>query len=591
MNEVLPAHTVILLTPDPIEANQIRDSLSKGGKAVRCLAAATPDQAVVHWRQHGADALFLPLLSEPQRGLRWIDELRSLGLRLPIVAVVGDEQEGLGADAVRRGAEDYVMRNQLSGVSLKQFFADASRRGGGKGTQLEASQDFRDLIHLSPDGVIVVDHSGVVRYVNPASERLFGTEAEKLVGSQFGQPVVSGEVTELVIPSKKGSQSHVEMRVAEVRWEGKPARVALLRDITERKRMELELRRLNDELESRVAEIVRLRAALEEENRNLREIIRAERPSEELVGESAAMQAVLAQVRAVARTDTTVLIQGETGTGKGVIARLIHRLSARSNKPLVTVNCAGLAPGLIESEFFGHEKGAFTGAITRRAGRFELADGGTIFLDEIGDLPLDLQVKLLAVLQEGQFERVGGNRTLKVDVRVIAATNRDLAEAVQAGKFREDLYYRLNVFPITVPPLRNRKEDLPLLVDYFVRRIAGRLGKQLVGVTPNGMARLMEYDWPGNVRELQHVIERAAILSDGPYLEIAELRKSVRHDDEPKPATLSDVQREHIRRVLEMTGWVIEGPRGAARLLGLHPNTLRYRMRKLGIERPRRRMG
>ncbi len=581
----VPAHTVVLLISDPAESRQIRKRLEQGASAVRCLQAATVEEAVALARRECADALLVSLIPDSGLGLALVEDLQRLQPPLPVVAVIPDAREELGDEAVRRGAEAYVARRELNGVSLERRLAEMG--GKRKPAPLKGSEDFRELIHVSPDGVVVVDPSGVVRYANPASERIFGRKVEELVGSQFGRPVVSGEVTELVIPSRRGVQSHVEMRVAEVRWEGRPARVALLRDITERKRMEIELRRLNGELESRVAEIVRLRAALEEENRNLREILRAERSAEELVGESPAMQTLLAQIRAVARTDTTVLIQGETGTGKGLVARLIHRLSLRSNKPLVTVNCAGLAPGLIESEFFGHEKGAFTGAIARRAGRFELAHGGTIFLDEIGDLPPDLQVKLLAVLQEGQFERVGGNRTLRVDVRVIAATNRDLTEAVQAGKFREDLYYRLNVFPITVPPLRERKEDLPLLVDYFVGRVAGRLGRRLAGVTPEGMARLLEYDWPGNVRELQHVIERAAILSPGPYLEIPELGRDVAGGDESKPAKLSEVQREHIRRVLEMTGWVIEGPRGAARLLGLHPNTLRYRMRKLGIERPR----
>ncbi len=586
MKEGFSTHAVMLLAPEPAEAEQLRNELAAAAERIPCRVVRNADEVIARCRE-GMCLLLVPLFADAKRKLAIISELRALGVGCAVVAVIREGNETAGAEAVRRGAKGYVLQSELSGSSLRRLL-EAAR--GARPGPAEAGDDFHELIHVSPDGVVVVDSSGVVRYANPASERLFGTKATKLVGSQFGRPVVSGEVTELVIPSRKGSRSHVEMRVAEVLWKGEPARVALLRDITERKQLELELRRLNDELAARVAEVARLRSALEEENRNLREILRAERPFEELVGESPAMRRLLAQVRAVAPTDTTVLIQGETGTGKGVVARLIHQLSLRSHRPLVTVNCAGLAPGLIESEFFGHEKGAFTGAVTRRAGRFELADGGAIFLDEIGDLPPDLQVKLLAVLQEGQFERVGGNRTLKVDVRVIAATNRDLAEAVRMGKFRQDLYYRLNVFPITVPPLRERKEDVPLLVDYFVRRIAGRLGKRLRGVTREGMGRLMEYDWPGNVRELQHVIERAAILSEGPYLEITELQEGSLAGGGPRPARLADVQREHILRVLEKTNWVIEGPRGAATLLGLHPNTLRYRMRKLGIQRPRREM-
>jgi transcriptional regulator with GAF, ATPase, and Fis domain len=286
-----------------------------------------------------------------------------------------------------------------------------------------------------------------------------------------------------------------------------------------------------------------------------------------------------------------VLIQGETGTGKELIARAIHQRSRYRDRPLVKVNCAALPAGLVESELFGHEKGAFTGAVARKIGRFELADGGTIFLDEIGELPLELQAKLLRILQEGEFERVGGSHTITVNVRVIAATNRDLATAVQAGSFRADLFYRLHVFPLTLPPLRERKDDIPLLVECFLAGMAQKLGKPLRCLSEESMTRMMRYAWPGNVREVQNVVERAAILARGPIVEIDEaLEQRLPPSDLPLPAmSLRDMERVHILRVLAETHGIIEGPRGAARILGLHPNTLRFRLQKLGIQHPRRR--
>jgi len=334
-------------------------------------------------------------------------------------------------------------------------------------------------------------------------------------------------------------------------------------------------------------EIAALKARLEQENIYLQEEIRTEHNFEEIVGQSAAVRKALQAVETVAPTGATVLILGETGTGKELVARAVHNLSPQKDKPLVKVNCAALASTLIESELFGHEKGAFTGALARKIGRFELANGGTIFLDEIGDLPLELQAKLLRVLQEGEFERVGGSQTIKVSVRVIAATNRNLAEAVRAGSFRSDLFYRLNVFPLTLPALRERREDLPLLVSHFLSRCAKKFGKPLERLSRESMDRLMRYNWPGNVRELLSVIERAAILARGPVVHVEDsLDLRLRADaDGHGLEKLDDLERSHIIRVLEETNWIIDGPRGAALILGLHPNTLRSRMQKLGIKR------
>ncbi|MBI2209341.1 MAG: sigma 54-interacting transcriptional regulator [Deltaproteobacteria bacterium] len=327
---------------------------------------------------------------------------------------------------------------------------------------------------------------------------------------------------------------------------------------------------------------------LTEEKLYLQDEIRTEYNFEEIIGESPALKRVLQQVQTVAPTDSTILIQGETGTGKELIARAIHNLSGRRDRTLVKVNCAAIPTGLLESELFGHEKGAFTGAIAQRIGRFELANGGTLFLDEVGDIPLELQPKLLRVLQEQEFERLGSTRTIRVNVRLVAATNSDLTQMVADKQFRRDLYYRLNVFPVTIPPLRERREDIPLLVRYFVQQYARRMKKRVDTIPAKAMSALSEYRWPGNVRELENFIERAVILSPGPELRVplAELKTAT----EPAPHstnTLEEAEREHILKVLKDTDWVVGGPSGAAARLGIKRTTLQSRIKKLGITHPR----
>ncbi|HJQ96927.1 MAG TPA: sigma 54-interacting transcriptional regulator [Candidatus Polarisedimenticolaceae bacterium] len=334
-------------------------------------------------------------------------------------------------------------------------------------------------------------------------------------------------------------------------------------------------------------EITSLKSRLEQENLYLQEESRADGAFADIIGESPAIQRVLASVRKVAKTDSTVLVTGETGTGKEVVVRAIHEHSRRKDKILVKVNCAALPGGVIESELFGHEKGAFTGALARRIGRFELAHGGTLFLDEVGDLPLELQAKLLRVLQEGEFERLGGTATLKVNVRLVAATNRDLKKAVAEGRFREDLFYRLNVFPIAIPPLRERMEDVPRLTRHFVMLCASKMGKSIESIGEQALGKLTAYGWPGNVRELQNVIERAVILSPGRRLELDEVLPSPLASPKSIPGrSLEHVERDHILAVLESVGWRVSGDRGAASVLGLKRTTLEARMRKLGISRP-----
>ena len=351
-------------------------------------------------------------------------------------------------------------------------------------------------------------------------------------------------------------------------------------DVTEPKQAEVGLREANEELN-------RLKNQLEAENIYLQQELQIDQTFGELVGQSNAIKDMLFKAAQVAPTNSTVLITGETGTGKELVARAIHSASSRKDRPLIKVNCAALSPSLIESELFGHEKGAFTGASARRLGRFELANNGTIFLDEIGELSLDMQVKLLRVIQEGEFERVGGTKTIKADVRIIAATNRNLKAGLEKGTFREDLWYRLNVFPITVPPLRDRKADIPALVEHFIAKLAKRSGKTITAVSPGVMQVLEAHSWPGNVRELANVIERAVIHMTGNLLQSVGTFEHTIEEPAPSLKTLEEAERELIANTLERTQWRIDGPQGAAKILDINPSTLRARMLKLGISRPR----
>jgi len=356
----------------------------------------------------------------------------------------------------------------------------------------------------------------------------------------------------------------------------------------ERMRAEKELEKANGQLKIQLNEIQGLKDQLQLENKYLQEEIKLTYNFEEIVSKSDVFKKVLLGIQQVAPTNTTVLILGESGTGKELIARAVHNISNRNKRPLVKVNCATLPANLIESELFGHEKGAFTGALERKIGRFELADGGSIFLDEIGELPVELQAKLLRVLQEGEFERIGNPKTMKVNVRVIVATNRNLQQAIEKREFREDLYYRINVFPIHCPPLRDRKEDIPLLIRHFCKKHEGKVGKKINVIPQKVMDALLAYDWPGNIRELENIIERAMILSGSERLEFGDWIPSEHTTPGARPSSaikLVDVEREHIKQVLKKTGWKVSGEKGAAKLLGLNPTTLESRMKKMGIKR------
>jgi PAS domain S-box-containing protein len=456
----------------------------------------------------------------------------------------------------------------------------------------ESEQRLRDLFDEAPIAYVHEDLESRFLSANRAATRILGITPEEVpstVGMSFvpQTPEAQRRVQEAFAAIGRGADTGgvlLELRRRDngrpiwIQWWSRPdpggkfTRTMFI-DVTERVLLEQE------------------QARLRAQNAYLQEEIKAHHNFEEIVGRSAALAAVLNNVRRVAATDASVLIRGETGTGKELIARAIHSTSRRHDKPLIKINCAALPAGLVESELFGHEKGAFTGAIAKRLGRFELADGGTIFLDEVGEIPLDAQAKLLRTLQEREIDRVGGKSPIKVDVRVIAATNRDLATAVAQKTFREDLFYRLNVFPIALPALRERAEDIPVLVQFFLEKFATRLGKRLEGVSTDAMQRLQSYAWPGNIRELENVLERAVILADGPLVDIDRSTISGKASVETAPmpsngdVSLEAIERQHILTVLRQADWVIEGPKGAARQLQLHPNTLRSRMKKLRISR------
>ena len=373
----------------------------------------------------------------------------------------------------------------------------------------------------------------------------------------------------------------METRVRERTGELSRANLQLTREIEERKGAEESLQRA-------FAEIKQLKDRLQAENSYLQQEVARHSNYGEIIGQSSALARVITRVEQVAPMNATVLILGETGTGKGVLARAIHGSSARKHRPLITVNCTTLPATLVESELFGREKGAFTGAYERQIGRFELANGGTIFLDEIGEMPMELQCKLLRVVQDGEFERLGSSRTIKTDVRIIAATNRNLEGAIRSGRFREDLYYRLNVFPITMPALRERKDDIPLLVNHFIAKFNKKIGKQIDCVSKDTLDYLQDYNWPGNVRELESIVERAVITSQGRSLQVLDRLASAATVAEPQDLdikALAELEHDYILQVLKKTGWRIEGKNGAAGILGINASTLRARIRKFGIVR------
>jgi len=455
----------------------------------------------------------------------------------------------------------------------------------------QSEEKLSRILASAMDAIIAIDHDRRIVLFNQAAERIFTCSAGWALGQPFDrflsrpfrglledyfrdEKVRQQLWTPAGLTAVRANREEfpIEASISPLEAGGQPLYTIILRDVNERMKTQAELSRL------------------QQQNIYLQSEIHGEHKFEDMVGEAPAMKELFAAVRNVAQVDATVLINGETGTGKELIAHALHNLSSRKDKLFVKMNCAALPSELIESELFGHEKGAFTGATAQRKGRFEVADGGTLFLDEVGELSAPAQAKLLRVLQEQEFERVGGTRTIRVDVRIIAATNRNLADMVEAGTFRSDLYYRLNVFPLQLPPLRERVEDIALLAGHFLEKCTRKLGKSFKGVDAESLNRLRRYHWPGNIRELQNIIERAAILGAGERLVIQESLTPPAGTTAVATATdmrtLEQIEEAHIRQILQQSDWVIEGKRGAATILGLEPSTLRYRMQKLAIKRP-----
>ena len=484
---------------------------------------------------------------------------------------------------------------RMSGINI-----DITERMLAQQAIEESEARFRNLSDTAPVMIWLVDENQACIYVNKQYLDFTGRALEQELGFGWAENIHPGDLKQVIERYTAAFEKRVplELELRLRRADGKYRWVVASSiprfsaegtflgyigtgvDFTERKESEEALRAAHEQLQQ-------LKNQLEAENIYLQEELQEDQAFGDMIGQSAAMKYVRYKISQVAPTDSIVLITGETGTGKELVARAIHGASLRKDRPLIRVNCAALSPSLIESELFGHEKGAFTGAAARKLGRFEVANGGTLLLDEIGELPLDLQSKLLRVLQDGEFERVGGTRTIQVDVRIIAATNRDLKQDVEKGRFREDLWYRLNVFPITTPPLRDRRDDIPMLTDHFIRRFARKFGKPLTAVSPAGMQQLCKYSWPGNVRELANVIERAVINSRGSVLHIGEEFVASESETLTAPTrTLEEMERDYITRILQDMRWRIDGPQGAARVLGMNPSTLRTRMGKLGIQKP-----
>ena len=485
---------------------------------------------------------------------------------------------------------------------VAQVFANALVRKCSEQTLRESEARLSLAADSADAGLWELDSSTRLFWATERAKTIFGYGPEEAISMERFEASVHPDDLELVrqaIASALTAREplDVEYRILVgdgcVKWissrgrpyfkpTGEPDRLmGVSIDISERKQME-------GELNERLQEIEKLKGRLQNENLYLRKELRKEKGFDKIVGDSKAIESVIYAANQVASTDATVLLLGETGTGKGMVANAIHQMSARKDQPLITVNCSALPQNLIESELFGREKGAFTGAHVRQAGRFEVADGGTIFLDEIGETPLELQSKLLRVLEEGEFERLGSAKTVKVNVRVIAATSRDLKQEIRKKRFREDLFYRLNVFPILIPPLRQRTEDIPLLAQHFTEKYARKMDKPIESIPKATIKTFLKYDWPGNVRELEHVIERGVIITPGTSLRMTDrlISSLPGHSTDEPLKDLAATERGHILRVLRETGWKIEGPSGAAAILKLHPSTLRFRIKKLGIRRP-----
>ncbi len=621
VEKVEPAN-VLLVDDNPTNLQVLYQTLEELGH--KLLVAKTGEDALKIAQRVQPDLILLDIMMPGIDGFETCRRLKSdpktaecAVIFLSALDDATDKVKGLSLGAVDYVSKPFQAQEVIARVNTHLTIQRLRRQLADRNRQLESAN--QHILEAVGEGIYGLDTEGRISFANPTAVQLTGYAEEELIGQSLhelhlyarwdGSPYFFIE-TRIYVTLKHGETTHSEDDVFwrragdhfPVSWtcsailrDGRiTGAVLAFQDITERKRQERVLREALDEVKA-------LKDRLEAENAYLQAEVRSEGGFGGIVGESRALRAALDQIEQVAPTNSSVLILGESGTGKEALAHAIHDLSPRHDRPLIKVNCGAITPTLIESELFGHEKGSFTGALKKRQGHFELADGGTIFLDELGELPFEAQAKLLRVLQEQEFTRVGSEEPIQVDVRVIGATNRDLAKMVEAGMFRMDLFYRLNVFPLRVPPLRERKDDIPLLVEKFLSDQSRALGKPLERVSDEAMTRLMEYHWPGNIRELQNVLERAAILTRAPVVDIgAELVQSgisspgtVNANTEPqfsndtnKLPTLAENEAQYLRHVLEHTRWMIAGKGGAADILDLPASTLRSRMKKLGIERP-----
>lgn len=606
--------TLLLVDDNPTNLQVLYQTLD--GRGYRLLIARNGEDALKIARKARPSLVLLDIMMPEMDGYQVLTLLQNMP-ETQNSAVIFLSALNDTADKVRgldKGAVDYITKPFQADEVIARV--DTHLTIQHLRLQLELSNrrlaaDNQQILATVGEGIVGLDKEGVCTFLNPAGERILQTTAEQLQGQGFqeqhqatlpnGDPYLPEQwpvqqslkhaetvQTEELFFRADGQAIPVEYTSSPILDNGRPnGAVLVFKDISKRKADE-------QALKEALAQVEELSSRLQAENAYLQQEIRTEKNPGDIIGTSPVLKKVLAQVRQVAPTDSTVLIAGESGTGKELIARAIHELSQRRERPLIKVNCGAIPANLIESELFGHEKGAFTGAVKARQGHFELADGGSIFLDEFGELPLDAQVKLLRVLQEQEIIRVGSSEVIKVDVRIIAATHRNLPSMVEAGEFRMDLYYRMSVFPVTVPSLAERGDDILQLARYFLKRYAERLGKPLTRLSADSERLLLAYHWPGNIRELQNVIERAAILSSGEELELDETVTPAAVTDSPPDAskeipesvmTLAEHEAAYICRILEKTHWQIDGKQGAARLLDLPASTLRSRMKKLGIRK------
>jgi len=599
---------ILYLEDDPRDAELVQGTLEAGGIDCDLTRVETQTELVAALQQGGFDLVLADYTLPSFDGLSALKIAQQGWPQLPFIFVSGTLDEEVAIEALKIGATDYVFKTRLARIvpSVQRALREAEERVERRRAEEALRRSEAYLAEAQR-----LSHTGSFGWDVASGQLYWSRETFRIMGYEPGSKVTIDNVVERTHPEDLPVLIELMARVARekaafdyehrllmpdgtvkhVRVVGYPSEgesrdfgfVGAVTDITERKRAESALRNALDEIK-------RLRDQLYKENIALRDEIDKASMFEEIVGESPALRSVLARVAKVAPTDSTVLITGETGTGKELIARAIHKRSQRSSRAFVSVNCAATPQTLIAAELFGHEKGAFTGALQRRLGRFELAEGGTIFLDEVGELPIETQIALLRVLQEREFERVGGNHTVRADVRVIAATNRDLESAIAAGAFRMDLFYRLNVFPIEIPPLRERTGDIPTLIEYFIHRYARKAGKKIVTIEKRTLDLLQSYAWPGNVRELQNVIERSVIFCDGEVFSVdpswlsfeSSPRGQIGAPNVRKPAA---EEKEVIEAALAATGGRVSGPFGAASQLGVPASTLESKIRTLKINK------